>query len=91
MIRLGCYNIDDEGEVWDKSTRYRMVVFSKFNQQEEEVGRKTIYFLWKNNTFNPCPDFKTEEEITVFLRDKKDCQRVAIERILKEVNNNDCK
>lgn len=80
MIKyIGCYNIDDAGEIWDKSTRYRMVIFSRFNQQDEEVERKTIYFLWRNKTFNPCSDFKTEEEITAFLRDKKDRQRIAIE------------
>lgn len=89
MIRcVGCYNIDDVGEIWDKLTRYRMVIFSRFNQQDEEVERKTIYFLWKNNTFKSYPDFKTEEEITAFLRDKKNCQRVAIEQILREVQHN---
>lgn len=74
MIKyVGCYNVDDAGEAWDKSTRYRMVIFSKFNQQDEEVERKTIYFL----SSRP-PEFKTEREIEKFLWNLKNNQKVTI-------------
>lgn len=67
---IGSYNIDNEGEIWDGDTRYTMVIFSRFDKNEKEIERKHLYFRCK------VPDFKTEEQITEFLRDKKNNQRI---------------
>lgn len=67
---IGSYNIDNEGEIWNGNTRYIMVIFSRFDENEKEIERKQLYFCCK------VPDFKTEEQITEFLRDKKNNQRI---------------
>ena len=67
---IGSYNIDNEGEIWNGNTRYIMVIFSRFDENEKEIERKQLYFRCK------VPDFKTGEQITEFLRDKKNNQRI---------------
>lgn len=67
---IGSYDIDNEGEIWNGNTRYIMVIFSRFDENEKEIERKQLYFRCK------VPDFKTEEQITEFLRDKKNNQRI---------------
>lgn len=67
---IGCYNIDNEGEIWDGDTCYTMVIFSRFDENEKEIERKYLYFRCE------MPDFKTEEQITEFLRNKKNKQRI---------------
>lgn len=71
MIKyIGSYNIDNEGEVWSGNTRYTMVIFSRFDENEKEIERKCLYFRCN------VPDFKTEEQITEFLKGKKNNQRI---------------
>ena len=67
---IGSYNIDNEGEIWDGDTRYIMVIFSRFDENEKKIERKQLYFRCK------VPYFKTEEQIAEFLRDKKNNQRI---------------
>lgn len=68
--RIGSYNIDDFGRVWDNDTCYKMVIFSHFDKNEKEIESKRLYFRCE------VPDFKTEEQITKFLEDKRNCQRI---------------
>ena len=71
MIKyIGSYNIDNEGEAWDGNTRYTMVIFSRFDENEKEIERKCLYFRCN------VPDFKTDEQITEFLKSKKNNQRI---------------
>lgn len=71
MIKyIGSYNIDNGSEVWDGNTRYTMVIFSRFDENEKEIERKCLYFRCT------VPDFKTEEQITEFLKGKKNNQRI---------------
>lgn len=67
---IGSYNFDNEGEIWDGDTCYTMVIFSRFDENEKEIERKCLYFRCK------VPDFKAEEQITEFLKDKKNNQRI---------------
>ena len=67
---IGSYNINNEGEAWNGNTRYTMVVFSRFDENEKEIERKCLYFRCN------VPDFKTEKQITEFLKDKKNSQRI---------------
>ena len=41
---IGSYNIDNEGEIWNGNTRYIMVIFSRFDENEKEIERKQLYF-----------------------------------------------
>lgn len=68
--RIGSYDIDDFGETWDNGTRYRMVIFSHFDKNKKDFESKRLYFRCE------VPDFKTEEQITKFLEDKRNCQRI---------------
>ena len=71
MIKcIGSYNIDNEGVSWSGNTRYTMVIFSRFDEAEKEIERKCLYFRCE------VPDFKTEEQITEFLKGKKNNQRI---------------
>ena len=71
MIKyIGSYNIDNEGEAWDGNTRYTMVIFSHFDENEKEIEWKCLYFRCT------IPDFKAEEQITEFLKGKKNNQRI---------------
>lgn len=71
MIKhIGSYNIDNECEAWNGNTRYTIVIFSRFDENEKEIERKCLYFCCN------VPDFKTEEQITEFLKDKKNNQRI---------------
>lgn len=73
MIKyIGNYNIDNESEAWDGNTRYTMVIFSRFDKNGKEIERKCLYFCGNVNV----PDFKTEEQITEFLKGKKNNQRI---------------
>ena len=77
MIKyIGSYNIDNYGEAWSGNTRYTMVIFSRFDKNEKEVERKCLYFRCT------VPDFKTEEQITEFLKDKKNNQRICDVKIM---------
>ena len=77
MIKyIGSYNIDNEGEVWNGNTRYTMVIFSRFDENEKEIERKCLYFRCNVPDFKKVPDFKTEGQITEFLKDKKNNQRI---------------
>lgn len=67
---IGSYNIDNGSEVWDGNTRYTMVIFSRFDENEKEIERKCLYFRCT------VPNFKTEEQITEFLKGKKNNQRI---------------
>lgn len=67
---IGSYNIDNEGKIWNGNTRYTMVIFSRFDENEKEIERKCLYFSCT------VPDFKTEKQITEFLKDKKNNQRI---------------
>lgn len=71
---IGCYNVDNLGEVWDGNECFIMVIFSKFDG-EKEVSRKRIYFLAGKNKLHAVPEFKTDEEITEFLKDKKNNEK----------------
>lgn len=44
---IGSYNIDNEGEIWNGNTRYIMVIFSRFDENEKEIERKQLYFRSK--------------------------------------------
>lgn len=71
MIKyIGSYNIDNEGKIWNGNTRYTMVIFSRFDENEKEIERKCLYFCCT------VPDFKTEKQITEFLKGKKNNQRI---------------
>ena len=35
---IGSYNIDNEGEVWNGYTRYTMVIFSRFDENEKKLN-----------------------------------------------------
>ena len=78
--RIGCYNIDIEGDIWNNDNLYGIVRFSKFNDDEEEVEHKTIYFQILNDDasflYRSMPKFKTEKQISDFLKDKKNGQVV---------------
>lgn len=37
---IGSYNIDNEGEIWDGDTRYIMVIFSRFDENEKKIEMK---------------------------------------------------
>ena len=67
---IGSYNIDNCGKAWDNNTRYTMIIFLRFDENEKEIERKCLYFRC------PVPDFKTEEQITEFLKGKKNNQRI---------------
>lgn len=67
---IGFYNIEDIGEAWENSTCYRGISFSRFDENEKEIERKCLYFCCN------VPDFKTEEQITEFLKDKKNNQHI---------------
>jgi hypothetical protein len=67
---IGSYNIDNEGKIWNGNTRYTMVIFSRFDENEKEIERKCLYFCCT------VPDFKTEKQITEFLKGKKNNQRI---------------
>lgn len=71
MIKyIGSYNIDNEGKIWNGNTCYTMVIFSRFDENEKEIERKCLYFCCT------VPDFKTEKQITEFLKGKKNNQRI---------------
>ena len=71
MIKcIGSYNIDNEGVSWSGNTRYTIVIFSRFDENEKEIERKCLYFCCT------VPDYKTEKQITEFLKDKKNNQRI---------------
>ena len=67
---IGSYNIDNCGKAWDCNTCYTMVIFSRFDENEKEIERKCLYFRCN------VPDFKTDEQITEFLKGKKNNQRI---------------
>lgn len=76
MVKMiGSYNIDNEGRIWEDGKCYIMVIFSKF-VDNAEIERKIIYFHCKANTFCTVPNFRTEQEITDFLKNKRNYQRV---------------
>lgn len=77
MIKyIGSYNIDNCGETRDDYLHYTTVIFSRFDENEKEIERKCLYFHCK------IPNFKTEEEIAEFLKDKKNNQRICNIKIM---------
>lgn len=67
---IGSYNIEDIGEAWENNICYRGISFSRFDENEKEIERKFLYFCCN------VPDFKTDEQITEFLKGKKNNQRI---------------
>lgn len=68
--RIGCYNIDIEGDIWNNDNLYGIVRFSKFNDDEEEVEHKTIYFqILNDNAFfciGLCLSSKQKSKFLIF-------------------------
>lgn len=73
---IGYYNVDSNNLIHENGSVYDMTIFSKFNDNEEEIERKTIYFLTGKNCL--FPNFKTDSEITIFLMDVKNNQKVKV-------------
>lgn len=44
---IGSYNIDNEGEIWDSDTRYIMVIFSRFDENEKRLSGSNYIFVVK--------------------------------------------
>lgn len=68
--RIGKYNVDYAGSIYDKNIPYHMVIIEEFDRDDKPTGkRKTFYF--RENRANRkteckylCPQFSTESEIT---------------------------
>ena len=73
-IDAGLYQITLEGDIWDKDTKYQLVIVTKFNSEKEtakEVGHKAFYI--KGNVFDIDKYFRkdAEEKLALMYKQKE--------------------
>ena len=71
---IGCYNVSDCGMSYESNIIYNMIIFEKFDRNNNVTEKKTIYFKCGKDLF--VPDFKYESEIEEFLLTVKNNEKV---------------
>ena len=78
---LGAYNVDYLGSSFDGDTEYEMVIITKFNEKDKEVGRRTLYFLKKKEGMSyDIPNILTIAEAESFYG-RKNNERIVPETV----------